>query len=775
MDPQFKPPLTFAEQLRALQEHHSTCLVKITDGTLNGEIHLLNGNIVSSHFGVLDGQAAVDAVIAAGSNIEYVVSTRSETPSDDESMIVPVITWHDPSADVTPVDFMREDEVTRHLAMADHSDDSQGKQSESTDALELTTAGEDRKTPVAPSGPATQPGWGPKAAPTGAFATPRRRLSRSSPDLGSSSPNLSASSGGHVHSLSQSHSIDANESTEPKVGRTSKPPALPKSSRNTRAIVSVLAVLFALGLVLWARQSELSTSTNAATHGARPVSPVPTPATPTTTSTNPDLASSRPAATVASQAAVASGNAPETPGGALAPTIPVRVHVSADGHVTEAELVSQREGFAALEQQALDAARTYRFQPSQKAGKAVDTWLTVPVHFRPTPPDKHVRVKGADSLGVSLMPAWTSALQQAEPHIKVEIEALGSTTGLAALLDGSTDVAASSRLVRTDELALAERLGMQLREVFVGYDAIAIVVHPDNPLSAVDMDSLAAIYTSRVTNWSALGGADSPIRAFGRPGYSGTHRSFKDRVLSRLGPDTNFGSQVENLERTADVLAAVAANPNAIGYVSMGLLTADVRPVPLAPQQGGAAIAANVGSVRDGSYPLSHPLVLYLRPDSGTAAHKLVDFAISGEGQAIVEQRGFVSLPPSLPLVEVADKAEPQPAKLAEVIRIYFEPNSARIARDSAPDVYTALAAVRARRSVVVVGNADSSGSTKDNQALAQRRADAVANQLRELGSRNAAIAVQVAAADHPIGSNETSEGRRLNRRVDVIVQAGSR
>ncbi|HTU59500.1 MAG TPA: TonB family protein, partial [Polyangiales bacterium] len=343
-----------------------------------------------------------------------------------------------------------------------------------------------------------------------------------------------------------------------------------------------------------------------------------------------------------SQAAVESGNAPETPGGALAPTIPVRVHVSSDGRVMEAELVSQRDGFAALEAQALEAARTYRFQAPQKAGKAADVWMTVPVHFRPTPPDKHVRVRGADSIAASLMPAWSQALLQSEPHIKVEGEGLGSTTGLAALLDGSADVAASSRLVRTDELALAERLGMQLREVFVGYDAIAIVVHPDNPVTSVDMDSLAGIYTQRINNWNAIGGSDAPIRVFGRPGYSGTHRLFKDRVLSRLGPDTNFGSHVEQLEKTADVLAAVAANPGSIGYVSMGLLKSDVRPIALASQTGGPATLPSVATVSDGSYALSHPLVLYLRPDSGTPAHKLVDFAISGEGQAIVEQLGFV-------------------------------------------------------------------------------------------------------------------------------------
>jgi outer membrane protein OmpA-like peptidoglycan-associated protein len=132
-------------------------------------------------------------------------------------------------------------------------------------------------------------------------------------------------------------------------------------------------------------------------------------------------------------------------------------------------------------------------------------------------------------------------------------------------------------------------------------------------------------------------------------------------------------------------------------------------------------------------------------------------------------------LPPSLPLVELDDKSNAPAPRLAEVIRVYFEPNSARIARDSQADIYTALAAVRARRSIVVVGNADSSGNTKDNQLLAQRRAEAVAKELRELGNRHAAIAIQVAAADHPIGSNETSEGRKLNRRVDVIVQAGPR
>jgi outer membrane protein OmpA-like peptidoglycan-associated protein len=246
-------------------------------------------------------------------------------------------------------------------------------------------------------------------------------------------------------------------------------------------------------------------------------------------------------------------------------------------------------------------------------------------------------------------------------------------------------------------------------------------------------------------------------------------------VLSRLGPDTLFTPGVENVERTADVLTAVAANPNSIGFVSMGMLTSAVRAVPLASQHGGVATPANLDTVRDGSYALSHPLVVYLRPDSGPAAHKLVDFAIGSEGQAIVAQKGFVSLPGNLPLSAADESSEPAAPPSAQVIRIYFDPSSARIARDSQADILTAVAAVRARRPVVVVGNADSTGTARENLVLAQRRAEAVAQQLREIGSRHASIAVQVASADHPLGSNETSEGRRLNRRVDVIVQAPTR
>jgi phosphate transport system substrate-binding protein len=325
-------------------------------------------------------------------------------------------------------------------------------------------------------------------------------------------------------------------------------------------------------------------------------------------------------------------------------------------------------------------------------------------------------------------------------------------------------------LIRADELALAEKLGMQLREVFVGYDAVTVIVNPSSPLRTLDVEAVAKIFAQHIVNWSEVGGPSAAIRVLGRPGYSGTYRFFKERVLTRLGPDTGFGANVASIEKTAQIVDLVARDVNAIGYVSLAQVTPDVRALPLSTQPNGAAVAPSQQTIRDGSYPFTRPLVLYLRPDSGQDAHALVDFAISKDGQAIVEKNGFVSMPAGLPGGLAAEAAMPPTAARREVIRIYFDPSSTAIAQDSMPDLMTAAAAVRARRSVLVVGNADSSGTLQDNRQLAHQRAEVVAARLKESASRGASITVEVAAADHPLETNETSDGRRANRRVDVIV-----
>jgi phosphate transport system substrate-binding protein len=725
MEPRTAPvfPTTLAETLLALKEQRRSCVLRVSDGILQGELRIEDGIVTRSYYGVLEGDTAIQALLAAGASITY--ETKHEgpplaalpmlpppiapAPALEESMVVPIVQF----TELTPSPALHPD--------YDYDDFDDDEAVEHDAALVV-----DAPAPSEPPPPAAEP--------VRLALREEKRKVAATPPL--------------------------------------EPPAKKDDPRLRVLIGSLIGALLLVAIVLGRSSEQQPSKAPIAAVPPQLVvaekiepAPQPAPAPPP-----PPAASAANAGETTHARVLTPATAPETPTGALAPTILVRVLIGTDGLVKQAELLSRREGFAGLEQQALDAARTYRFQPKLEAGQAVDTWLTLPVRFRPTPPLRRVTVKGSDTLGESLVPAWAEALRPAQPQLHVEVETLGSTTGLASLLDGSADMAASSRLIRADELALAEKLSLQLREVFVGYDGIAVIVNPNNIAQALDLDAVARVFAQRVTNWRELGGDDAPIRVIGRPGYSGTQRVFKERVLTRLGPDTAFGASVTTVEKIADVLAEVARDVHAIGYVSFGHVTNQVRSLALAGTLSALPVTPSVATIRDGTYPLTRPLLLYLRPDSGEAAHALADFALADEGQAIVEQHGFARIAPGLALGSTAESSPPTAAH-TEVVRIYFDPNSATIAKESLPDLAAAASAVRPGRSVVVIGNADSTGDAAANRAIAQRRADVVAARLRELGSREAIVTAQVASADHPIATNDTNEGRRANRRVDVIVQ----
>ena len=703
MDPQFAPALpTFAATYDALKAQRRTCSLRISDGVLRGEVLLERGELKRAVFGCLEGETAIEALVAAGEVITFEITydereltTMLPPPPVEESMVVPISQFEEP-------------------AYEEIADDASTAAPSQHEAIVLETAG----------------------ASTRASEPPALKVSE--------------------------------DIVEP---RPSEFPAKRGDARVRLLVGSLLGLALLVGIYM-GREAEQQAAKEAAPASAPVASaalaPAAAPQTEKTPEAPPPPAASAPAAPSAPAAlrVLNPDVAPEAPSGALAPTILVRVLVGTDGLVHQAELAERRDGLAAAEQQALEAARNYRFQ----AGEPTERWLTLPVRFRPTTPAQRVVIKGSDILGERLLPAWAEAMRSTPPPLKLEIDMLGSTTGLASLLDGSADLAASARLVRADELALAEKLSLQLREVFVGHDGIAVIVHPSNPAQQLDLDTLARIFAQRVTNWKELGLPEGAIHVVGRPGYSGTHRVFKERVLSRLGPDVGYGARVDTVEKSADTIAAVARDPRAIGYVSFGFVKDEVRSLALASVPTASPVAPTLETIRDGRYSLTRPLLLYLRPDSGEGAHAIADFALTEEAQAIVEQQGFARITPGL--VSGVRVGPPQPtAAQIEVVRIYFDAGSADIARTSLPDLTAAANAVRPGRSVVIIGNADSSGDAEANRAIAQRRADVVAARLRELGSREAVVTVQVASADHPIATNETSDGRRANRRVDVIVQ----
>lgn len=466
-------------------------------------------------------------------------------------------------------------------------------------------------------------------------------------------------------------------------------------------------------------------------------------------------------------AALATSHTPEVTS-ALVPTIVVRVLVGTDGAVKQAELKQKRSGLDAVEKQVLDAARSYHFKPALQNGKPVESWVAVRVPLKASARPRQIVVKGSDTIGAALMPAWAEALQRAQPRLSVEVEALGSNTAFTGLLEGSADIGASSRWIKPDEVAFAAKLGLQLYEAYAGYDGIAVIVHPDNPLRELGLEGVARIFSERVTNWRELGGPDAPIRVLGRPAYSGTHAFFKERVLGALGTDVAFGTKIKSVEKTDDIVDAVAKDPAAIGYVGLGHVKPSVRSLAIKAQPSAVAVSPNAESIRDGRYVISRPLLLYLRTDSSRDARAVVDFALSSEGQALVAKNGFVPLPGSAG--GFSAEAPAPPVAPPEMIRIYFDPNSTAVSQESKLDLRQAEMAVRGHRTVLVIGNADSSGKLEDNRRLAKQRAELVAAKLREYAWHDTSIEVEVAAADYPLASNETKDGRRSNRRVDVIA-----
>ncbi|MDB4976411.1 MAG: serine/threonine protein kinase [Myxococcaceae bacterium] len=463
---------------------------------------------------------------------------------------------------------------------------------------------------------------------------------------------------------------------------------------------------------------------------------------------------------------------------AVTATVPVKVKVEANGEVSESKVETPTPALAALEARAVAAARSYRFKPAQKAGQPSDGFVTVPVRFVPMPNARRLAIRGSETIGSALGPAWAGALEAKQPEVQVEIESLGSSTGFAGLFDGSAELATSSRPIKAEEEALAKKLGIELKSAIAGHDGIAVIVNPANPMKETDLPTLAKIFSGKALRWNDVRAGDAPIRALGRPSYSGTHGFFRERVLGKTGA---FGSQVEAVESSQMLTGRVVSDPNAIAYVSLSHVIPSVRSLALAAQPGSAAVSPSPESLRDGSYAIARPLMLYWRADASRDALAYVELALSPIGQALVKQAGFVALNPgeanpdaiAAAAKTARDSKDGMPAaavhKLASS-RVYFELASAKVDDAARKELASVAEQLKQGKRAIIVGNADSSGKQAGNSQFAQRRADAVAAQLKALGVAAASLTVQVANADAPRATNETEEGRRENRRVDVLV-----
>jgi len=263
----------------------------------------------------------------------------------------------------------------------------------------------------------------------------------------------------------------------------------------------------------------------------------------------------------------------------------------------------------------------------------------------PPPPATTIVNKGSDTM-VNLALAWAEAYQPDHPQVLISVTGGGSGTGLAALINGTVDLANASRRIKPDEVDQARANGVEPIEFVVARDAIAVLVHPDNPIDSLTLEQISAIYSGAMDNWSQVGGDDRPIVRLSRETNSGTHVYFLEEVL-RLGKrddQTLFAPDTLLLPSSEGITAELRYNVNAIGYDGLGYVTDEMKVVAVGRQSDETFVLPSVETVNSLAYPIARDLYVYTAGDPTPEVQAYLDWILSPEGQAIVASLGFVPL-----------------------------------------------------------------------------------------------------------------------------------
>ena len=248
-----------------------------------------------------------------------------------------------------------------------------------------------------------------------------------------------------------------------------------------------------------------------------------------------------------------------------------------------------------------------------------------------------------------LSSVWAEDFMKANPKVSIAVSGPGSGVGIAALIDGTTDICQASRLIKASEIEQARTKGVNPYEIKVATDALSVVVNPANPVSELTIAELSAIYTNRITNWKEVGGNDAPIVAMARDTNSGTHVFFKEHVVQMDGLPTKdtkleYGNKVLLLPSTEEGVSQVASNPNGIFYAGLGYVNDSVKTIAVKKTANDPAVQPSVETALNNTYPVSRPLVYYTNGEPAGVIKVYIEYCLSAAGQQDVLEAGFVPL-----------------------------------------------------------------------------------------------------------------------------------
>lgn len=268
-------------------------------------------------------------------------------------------------------------------------------------------------------------------------------------------------------------------------------------------------------------------------------------------------------------------------------------------------------------------------------GAMVLGWLSAPVYAQ----GRAISIKGSDTM-VILGQRWAEVYMSKHPGVTLQVTGGGSGTGIAALINGGTDICESSRPMKPKEREQAKaRHGRDVKETSVALDGIAIYVHKDNPLKSIALPQLKDLYTGKIKDWKDLGLPAGRIVAYSRENNSGTYVYFKEHVLE----NADFAADIQTLPGTAAVVNAVSKDRASIGYGGIAY-GSGTRTVPVSKDGTAPPVEPSLKTVQDNTYPVSRELFFYTLGEPAGEVKAFVDWVLGDEGQKVCEQVGYYPL-----------------------------------------------------------------------------------------------------------------------------------
>lgn len=257
--------------------------------------------------------------------------------------------------------------------------------------------------------------------------------------------------------------------------------------------------------------------------------------------------------------------------------------------------------------------------------------------------EEMLQIKGSDTL-INLVQVLSEKFMEKNNGKYIAVTGGGSGTGIAALLNGKTDVANASRLMKAKEVAKANAKGIDLKRVVIAMDGLSVITNKDNPVKKLTLPQIGRIFRGEVTNWKEVGGPDMAITLYGRQSNSGTFVFFRDKALG-----SDYSPKMKRMNGNAQIVEAVKQDKTAIGYVGVGYVkdagnTLTVLSVAL--REGGEfANPLVIEDVKSGNYPLTRPLNQYLKGVPQGLTREFIEFELSEAGQQSVADAGFFPIP----------------------------------------------------------------------------------------------------------------------------------